>query len=316
MAQNTIERKLGELSFESGGTSTLELPRSHYYERLNLLVDWDVTVDATGGSFNELGIADLIKEIRVQINGNQTLKSTSFGLSHEIDKYQYGTRPVYDEPDLSTASNQTGQMQTFVDFTITPDDFAAMLPAFQTSDAVLTINWGTSADVSADVTVNDATVQVLSKERVRESVAGTQTKEKKVLNALMAFKEREKSVPITTTGTTPIELPRGNVYYSVPFMVFDGGSPSNDLIDSFAVKEDGVTTHRETTFDLARSKDKQEYGIENLTDGLAYVNFGKNGDLTDVIPTAGIDKFELLPENGSAPSDPAKIRLVTQELIR
>jgi len=285
-------------------------------KRLNLLVDWDVTVDATGGSFSELGIADLIKEIRVQINGNQTLKSTSFGLSHEIDKYQYGTRPVYQEPDLTTASNQTGQMQTFVDFTITPDDFAAMLPAFQTSDAVLTINWGTAADVADTVTVNDATVQVLSRERVRESVASSRSKEKKVLNALMAFKEREKSVSITTTGTTPIELPRGNVYYSVPFMVFDDDSPSNHLVDSFSVKEDGVTTHRETTFDLARSKDKQEYGIENLSDGLAYVNFGKNGELTDVIPTAGIDKFELLPENAAAPSDPAKIRLVTQELIR
>jgi len=316
MAQNVIERKLGELSFKSGGTSTLELPRSHYFEKLNLLVDWDVTVDSLGGSFNELGIADLISEIRVQINGNQTLKSTSFGLSHEIDKYQYGTRPVYQEPDLSTASNQTGQMQTFVDFTITPDDFAAMLPAFQTSDAVLTINWANSAAVADTVTVNDATVQVLSRERVRESVASSSSKEKKVLEALMAFKEREKQIPISTTGTTPIELPRGNVYYSVPFMAFDGGSPTNDLIDSFAVKEDGVTTHRETTFDLARSKDKQEYGLEQLTDGMAYVNFGKNGNLTDVIPTAGIDKFELLPENSAAPSDPASIRLVTQELIR
>jgi len=321
MAQNVIERKLGELSFKSGGTSTLELPRSHYYERLQLLAHWDVTVNtADAASFTELGILDLIQSVRVQINGNQTLKNVSFGLNHYVDNYQYGTRPVYEEPDLSDASNQTGDMETFVDFTIAPGDFAAMLPAFQTSDAVLTINWGTAAnvvDTEAELDVNDVTVEVRSRERIRESVADTQSKEMRVLNALMAFKEREKKKEISTAGVTPIDLPRGNVYYAVPWLVTDDATPSNDLVSEFEIAEDGVTTHRDLTTSLARAGDKQDFGVEYLRDGFVYSSFGTDADLTDVIPTAAVDKFELkLDTANTTPTGNAAARVVTQELIK
>jgi hypothetical protein len=322
MAQDVIERKLGELAFKSGGTSTLELPRSHYYERLQLLAHWDVTVNTAGATtFNELGILDLIQSIRVQINGNQTLKNVSFGMNHYVDNYQYGTRPVYEEPDLGTASNQTGDMESFVDFTIAPGDYAAMLPAFQTSDAVLTINWGTAANVVNDETeldVNDVTVEVRSRERIRDTVAKSgSSKETRVLNSLMAFKEREKKEQITAQGQTPVDLPRGNVYYAVPFLVTDDATPSNDLVSEFEIAEDGVTTHRDLTTSLARAGDKSDYGIENLRDGFVYPAFGVGADLNDTIPTAGVDKFELkLDTENQSPTAPAATRLVTQELIR
>jgi len=318
MPQKSLERQIGELTFESGGTSTLELPRSHYYERLNLLTDWDITVDATGDTDSETGIHELIQNIRVTLNGNQTVKSVSHGLSHFIDHYQYGTQPVEDTVDLTTASQQTGQIQTFVDFTITPGDLSAMLPSFRTSDLVLEITWGTDSDLTdgGNVTINDATTKVLTRERLRKSVASDRANEDAILDRLMAFKEREISKTLDVAGETTIDLPRGNQYYAVPFYVVDSDEASNTLVDSFKVVEDGVDVHRSVDFDVARTKDKQLYNVENRQDGFSYVAYGHRGNLSDVMPTAGMDSFELAVDTDStAPSSPAKVRLVTQEII-
>lgn len=321
MPQNQLRRDLGELSYSSGQVSELELPRSHYFERLGLLVDYEVESDGTDGE-SENGILELIDRIEVVLNGNQTLKSTSFALSHFIDWYQYATRPVYDgvdhtQDDVTNGTTQSGNLQTFVDFATAPGDKSAMLPAFKLSDAVLRIKWGTDADVGSDVNVIDANVKVQSKERLRASVADTSNREQKVLNQLMAFKERERRQTVNTAGMTAVEMPRGNVYYAIPYQVIDGDSPSNGFVDSFEVVEDGVETHRATDFGHARATDMQEYNLEAIQDGFAYVNFGHRGNLSDVISTSNMDSFELqVDTDGTAPSGTSHVRTVTQEIIR
>lgn len=318
MAQNQLRRELGELSYSAGQVSELEIPRSHYYERLGLLVDYDVTVgDGTVDNSSENGILELIDRVEVVLNGNQTLKSTSFALSHFVDWYQYATRPLYDPVDHLSATSQTGQLQTFVDFAVAPGDKSAMLPSFKLSDAVLRIKWGTDADVGSDITVNDASVNVQSKERLRASVADTSNREQQVLNNLMAFKERERRKTLDTAGMTPIKMPRGNVYYATPFQVIDGDAPSNDLVKDFEVVEDGVETHRAVDFGHARAQDKQEYNLEGIQDGFAYVNFGHRGNLSDVLSTANMDSFELqVDTDGTAPSGTSHVRTLSQEIIR
>jgi hypothetical protein len=317
MAQNILRRDLGELQYSSGQVSELELPRSHYYQKLALLADYDVDVGSTTDNQSENGILELIDRIEVVINGNQTLKSTSFALSHFIDKYQYAAPPILDRLDHSSATNQTGEMQTFVDFALAPGDKSAMVPSFKLSDAVLRIKWGTDANVASDVTVNSASLQVQSKERLRSSVANSSEKEQEALNNLMSFKERERRKTLQTSGVSTVELPRGNVYYAAPYQVIDGDAPSNSLVESFEVVEDGVENHRAVDFDHARAIDAQEYNIRDRTDGFAYVNWGHRGDLTDVVSTNGMDAFELkVNTEGTSPTNPAHIRTVTQEIIR
>ena len=317
MAQNTLRRDLGELSYESGQVSELELPRSHYYQKLGLLADWDVTVNTAGTAQNENGILEAIDRIEVVLNGNQTLKSVSFPLSYFIDQYQYATPPIRDTLDYSSATTQTGQMQTFVDFQVAPHDRSAMVPSFKLSDAVLRIKWGTDADIADDVTVNDLSLKVQSVERLRSAVANSSSKEQQVLNNLLAFKERERRQTLNTSGVTPIELPRGNVYYAVPWQVVDGDSPSNNLVKSYEVVEDGVENHRVVDFDHARALDKQEYNLDSRADGFVYTNFGFRGDLNDVLATGNMDSFELkVDTDGTAPTAPSHVRNVTQEIIR
>lgn len=317
MAQNTLTRKLGELDYSSGQITELELPRSHYYQRLNLVVDYDVDVNTVDSGQVGNGILELVDRLEVTLNGNQTLKSTSFALSHIIDHYQYGTEPYHDSLDLSSATNQTGRIQTFVDFTIAPGDLSAMLPSFRLSDLVLEVKWGSDSDIAGDVTVNSATMKVESTERLRKSVATSQTREGEVLDSLMAFKEREKRQSIGSTGETVVELPRGNVYYAIPFQIHDSGSPSESLVSGVEVAEDGVELHRSTDFDLLRATDKQQYNLEALAPGFAYVNFGLRGNLTDVVASQTLDQFDLTVDtDGTAPTDPAEVRMVTQEIIR
>lgn len=312
---NTLERTHESIQYEPGSTVTIDLPRSHFYERLNLLCDYDVTV-GTAGEPNEAGILDLIEDISVTFDGSQTIKSTSFAMSHYIDWFQYQTRPVFDDVDFGTTGDYTGQMQTFVDFLVSPGQYGAMLPSFQFSDLTLSVKWADASAVADGVTVNDAEIQVESTERKRRSVPTKSKPMQQILDRLHGFKERERRRTIDVTGATSINLPRGNAYYSIPIQIFDDGSPSNDLIDNVTVEENGVSTHKDTTFSLLRANDKQQYGIESIPDGFAYINYGVHGDLSDVVNTANMDSFELrLDTGGTSPTD-AEARVVTQEIVR
>jgi len=316
MPNNQLIRTHETIDYEAGNSVTIDLPRSHFYERLNLVMDYDVTVNTADTPQNGAGILDLIEDISVQFNGNKTPKSTGLAMSHYIDWFQYGTRPVYDGLDLSTASQQTGQVQTFVDFLVHPGQYGAMLPSFQFSDLTLTINWATDAAVADDVSVNDASVAVQSKERKKKSVPTPQKPLSDILDALAGFKETERTKPLNVEGDVSIDLPKGNTYYGVPVLILDGDSPSNDLVSHVKVEEDGVSTHKDTTFDLLRAEDKQQYGIEERPTGFAYINYGIHGNLDDVVSTQNMDAFELNLTTSKAPSAPAEARVVTQELVR
>jgi len=318
MAQNKFEREIASVDY-ADGDATVELPRSHYFERLGITVDYDVTVNTPGTPQNGAGILELLDNLSVTLNGNQTVKKTDLAMSHYIDQFQYGTRPLADDLDLSSATQQTGTLTTFIDFTLRPGDLSAMIPAFETSDFTLDLGWGSDSDIADDVTINSATATVTSTERLRKSVASSRNKEERILSNLMVYKERQKRKVLDSTGVTEIELPRGNVYYATPFRVFDADSPDNDLVDRFSIVEDGVETHKDVSYDAARARDVTEYGFasKDHPDGFVYPNFGLKGDLDDVVATQGMDSFELQVDTGDvAPTAPAEIQLVTQEIIR
>ena len=313
---NTLERTHETIDFEPGSTVTIDLPRSHFYERLNLLADYDVTV-STAGSQKNAGILDLIEDISVTFDGSQTIKSTSLAMSHYVDWYQYQTRPEFDAVDWGTAADYTGNLQTFVDFLSYPGQYGGMLPSFQFSDLTLSVKWSTIDQITdADATINDASIEVQSRERKRRSVPTKKRPMDKILDSLHGFKEVERRRSIDVSGTTTVELPRGNAYYAVPIQVFDGGSPSNDLVEQVTIEENGVSTHKDSSFSLLRAEDKNQYGIEDRPDGFTYLNYGLHGDLSDIVPTANMDDFALqLDTDGTAPTDPAEVRVVTQEIV-
>lgn len=316
MPNNQLIRTHETVQYDPGSTTTIDLPRSHFYERLNLVMDWEVTT-GTAAAQNGAGILDLIDDISVKFNGNKTPKSTGLAMSHFIDWYQYGTRPVYDAIDYSTASTQTGKVQTFVDFLVHPGQYGAMLPSFEFSDLTLSIKWATAADVGDDLTVDSASVAVESTERKKKSVPTPNRPLSAILDALSGFKETERAKPLSVSGETSIDLPKGNTYYGIPVLVIDNDSPSNTLVEDVVVEEDGVSTHKDTTFDLLRAQDKQQYGIEDRPTGFAYVNYGIHGNLDDTVQTADMDAFEMTVDTGqTSPTSPAEVRYVTQELVR
>lgn len=318
MPNNQLTRDLGTLEYDAGNTVTLDLPKSHFYERLNLVMDYTVTSDGTSGEVGS-GILDLIESIEVKFNGSDTIKSTSLAMSHFIDLYQYGTRPIFDAVDHSSASQQSGQVQTFVDFLIAMQQYGAMLPSFAFSDLQLRIKWGTASDVGSDITsVDSASVSVQSKERIKSTVPKPQkgiTLEK-VVKSLQGFQETEIRKQIDVTGDNVVTLPEGNTYHSIAVLVYDNNLPDNDLVSRVEVEENGQTTHFDTEFSLLRAQDKQQYGFETLPTGFAMLNYGFRGNTDDVVSTKGMDSFEMtLDTDGTAPTAPAEARVVTREIV-
>jgi hypothetical protein len=311
MAENNqLTTPIGKLDYEAGETKELRIPRSHYLQHLNILVDWDVTVNTADTPQVENGILELVDSVELVYDGSTTLKNTSMATSHFLDWYQRGTRPVFDGLDLSTASQQTGTLQTYVDAKVHPDVITGLFPAFATSDFRLRVKWGTDASIADDVTVNDATMRVEAARRRRDTV------KEGYINQYKAYKEVETTTPITQSGKTVIELPRGNRYYGLAVQVLDGGDPDEDLVDSVALEEEGTITHRESTFDAVKAQDKLDYGLETLAPAFGVLNYGIDGSLTDTVDSSMLDQYELTVDtDGVVPTDPAKVKVMRMEVV-
>lgn len=317
MPNNQLIRDLGTLNYEAGETKELDLPRSHYFERLNLVANWTATI-GTGGAQSGNGILDLIDRVEVQFNGDSTVKSTDFALSHFLDQYRYSTQPLADRVDYASATQQSGQLQTFVDFLLGARQYGALLPSFGMSDLTLKVKWATASNVGADVTVDSASIDVQSRERKKGTVAAgnPNLSTDDVVDRLQGFKERQRTVPLDYDGVHTVKLPKGNIMYAIGVQILDNDAPSETLIENVEVLENGVGTHKASTVDLLRAQDKQQYGIEQTAPGFFILNYGQNGDTDDVVSTAEMDSYELkLDTDGTVPTDPAEARIVTQEIV-
>jgi hypothetical protein len=311
MAQNNkLKRAVGTVDYEAGTTKTLELPQSHYLLHLNCLADYDITVNTADTPQNGNGVLELISNLEVRFDGSSTLKSQSLATSHFVDWYQRGSRPRYDPLDLSSATQQTGKLQTFVDAQVHPAVATGMFPMFATSSLELRVTWANSSEIADDVTINDASLSVESVERRHQTVRDS------YLNNYQAFREVEKTEAITASGETSIELDRGNKYYAVAVQIEDDDTPDNDLVEGVTLRENGVDIHRSTTVEKAREGDRLEFGLEKLAPGFFILNYGTFGDLTDVVDSAKMDQYELvLNTDGDSPTDPAQARVLRQQLV-
>lgn len=306
---NTLERNQPTIEYEAGRTKKIDLPREHYYEALNLVLDATVTT-GTSASKNGNGILDLIEQVKVEYNGSKTPKSQSFAMSHFVDYYEYGSRPRLDEVDYSVASQQDVLAQSFVQFLLEPRHLATPLPSFLFSTLTLEIKWADASAIGSDVTVDSAAVKVESTERKRSSIED----ESSVLDNLMVFKETEMTRSIDSEGSTQIDLPQGNVYHSIPTLVVDNGSPNDALVESYEIVENTVDTHAAVDWDMQQSKDYAMYRVEEPETGFAIPGYAVGGDISDAVDTSGMDSYNYVLETG-APTGDAYAQVVTRELI-
>lgn len=306
---NTIERtQYADLEYKPGGTTTKSLARSHYYEDIGLLLDFEVTPGG-GAEPVDNGILDLIEDIEVRINGEKSVKSLSLPMNHDLNWYRDASRPIADDVDWTDETAQSGTIQTDVNFLAAPGLYVSMLPSFRYSTLDLRIKWAPESEVATAIESLSATVDVESRERLRSSVNGGSPIDTGF------FKENERRFTLDATGTNTIELPIGNRYHSIAVQVLDDGTPDEDLIDGVKVVENGVETHVDTTFSFLRANNYQDYNLEALADGFAVINYALRADLDDVIDTSGMDQFELeLDTGGDVPND-AEVRVVTRELV-
>lgn len=311
MPSNTLQRDQPTAEYKPGRTVKLDLPREHYYELLNLVLDYSVDVGAAA-SIDGNGILDLIENVKVEYNGDKTPKSQSFAMSHFVDNYEYGSKPLLDPVDPTTEGTQTGRAQSFVQFLMSPNSYGAMLPSFLFSGLTLEIKWATADAIGSDITVNEAdtAVRVESRERKR----GTVPNESTVVDNLVVFKETEVRRELASQGRNTVDLPQGNVYHSLPTQIINDGSPDDDLLDRYEIVENSVDTHKAVSWDLQRANDYQRYQIEEAEDGVGFINYAQGADTDDVVATSGMDSYQLQLYAGAEPVD-AKAKVLTREII-
>lgn len=320
MPQKKLVREVGSADFTEGGNSSVDLPRSHYYRAIDVVVDYTITVNTAPTSPTFGRERNIVDSLNVQADGNKNLKQYTFLSSWFSTEYEEGTEPTWEKYDSSSAGTYSGTVATRIYFAV-PDgnggsDFGTAVPAFTLSDFTLNIGWGITSDVdTGDITIDSATAHILTHEQKRSSVAKPQSKqEQKVVESRMVYKERQVNKTVDKDGDNPVSLPLGNAYYGIQVFDADGSKTPQSGITDVEVLENNVDTHIDSSYSAIRAKDKTQYGLENVPARVGRIDFGRRGDFDQVIPTQGLDAFDAV-FTASGPASGEQARLVLKEIV-
>ena len=293
MGMKILERELGTLTFSAGQTSTLQLPRNYAYRNLSLRFNCDLTwTETTAGVVRDSSPAQLIQSIQIRANGRDVIKNFDFAALHRLTQLRTGTRPEYTGPASTGAqTNFLAVVSALVQFemyrAIKPID--TLLDSSGLSTLELIITWGNGADIMGGayvgtVTVNSGTLRVGSVEAVGVP-PGTR---------FMVNKEFAITHTITAVNTRlQIQVPVGNLYRAFLLTTESDAVNVNTILNQVTLQS-GTEVFKLRN-DLALQADnKVELGLETWPAGLYYLEFVKDGRLTEMLDTARLSSLEFI----------------------
>ena len=237
-----MKRYLGRLNYASGATSTLSLPREHFYNRLLLdfVLEAQTSTANTWCANSHKLIAPRIEEIA---NGQLVIKSFS-----EYQKYcnnflTYGS-PSYEVGAGVAASTAARRLWIVIENAINTADITCLLPSHLLSSLDLKITWETAATLtnSGTLVVTSTYCDVYSLEMINQG----QDARAAILN-----KQTVLSKTVTATGYAEIDMPLGNVYRELTLFTQGGATATGyqlNTVTDIELIQDGVVYHRKTNY--------------------------------------------------------------------
>ena len=157
------ERPIGSVPYITNTTQVLVVPRDKPIRRITMRVVLSLTTTATAPTYTEDDMLNVIKKIRLVMNGNDNKFNVNARLWFYVEQYEKGTQVQRIAPTTTISTTADAVVTLIADFAQdrkNEDDFTALLPARRLSSLNLEIDWGGTTDIA---TANAPTINVASK---------------------------------------------------------------------------------------------------------------------------------------------------------
>ena len=312
MVLQTKERPLSnEVSFVGNTTQRIEIDRDNLIRRMAMLFNFVITTATTPATtIIQDDLLNLVKKIRLVMDADDNKFNVDLTKWFFVEQIEKGTTPFRDAFVIPTGSTTTTfQVLVNADFAQARQnlsDVTALLDAPNKSSLFLEIDWGDIADVVE--TVNDTTVDSLTNMKISlTEVFDDQGAEANAELATAGFIDLRE-------GTDQFTITKANTSYDDSVLQEQiEPVPANILTHLLVGREDitnvtGTSTRSNTainqvkvenikgvgekivqaTYDQLHLGNKSEYGLEQIQDGVAYIDWidQRRGGLANFVAEA------------------------------
>ncbi len=302
--------QLPTLTYSSGGTSTLKLPKTFLHRALTLRFRGLATIGvATATQIGE-GILNVIKKIELvgdgrkvywAIDGASAFRMSNLMLGKQGEFFQNlltaGARPFFWSYQLHHEA--VGMRQ--------PND--SFFDPRRHEEVELRITWGTDAEI---ITPGGGGTAVISGTLDAILEQTTDGAESVILNRLLTY--REDSIAATNANYS-YEIPRNGLLVGMLFKTTRNGVPVDDIINRITVKSDSTFYHVDgLRWDTLRGKNLVEHHLDRPSaalaatgypatfdpnyagwapEGYAFVPFVEDGMVSSALNTLALNTLEV-----------------------
>jgi hypothetical protein len=263
-----------KLPFVANSKQSIRLPLEGYVTRYDLKLRINVTTGASGGAPKEDAIARLIKSMRIESAGGKVHFAVADGRQLKYMNY-YDLAGQVHEDALPTAANVTAdvyaQYYIYWGFNpLNPFDASVVLPARDTQNLVMSVDWGSASDLGSGYTINGGEITITQHQLLLD--AGEKVSD------LFPYGYVEPRYQATSIAIGAVvtdlklqdDVPVGDVLRRVIILQLDSADNRSDA----EVSELGILLPKERTIPFridwksAVLKDRSEYNLPATITGL------------------------------------------------
>lgn len=294
------KRLVNRIDFKLSTTKSLEIPRDKPIRRMTLRFFFKITNTVTAPTILEGDILNLIKRIRVLLNGDDKKYDVTGVQTFYLEKNDKHSEPYLSKAPTAASAVATAEVLLTIDFSSAQNrqdegDIGELLMSHRFSSVFLEIDWGAAADLaSANApTISEVTGESGCDVEIREASGQVEVKD------LSKPDSASKKISVFELDTTDIRVgvdtktvdkayanlddaslqsnvrPSPTVILTTMFIVRDNKIRDNALIEKIRLQQDSPDTLQmiEGRFKTMWAEQKAENEIESIDTGILYFDW-------------------------------------------
>lgn len=288
------QRPLTKIDFAVDDTKTLAIPRDKSIRRMILRFIINLTTTAATPTYTEDDILDIIKKIRLVMDGSDNKFNVSARKYYYVEQFEKQTTPAKVAPTTSVSTTADAIVVLTMDFAndrLDRNDLSALLQARKLSSLDLEIDWGKAADLATanvpTVNVSDSSCEVEILEVSGEVEATDESGEETSTNVFDLdvddIRETESTVEIPTADKQSFDADTvkenitpapANILMHM-LMVTDNKIKTDALLTSIKIQQESPTEKRliQRTYKSLREEGKTEHALESIPVGIVFLDY-------------------------------------------
>ena len=258
-----------------GKKVSVSIPRDNFIQKMMMRMDLVYTT-AGGASVAEDGILNILKNITLTADGNDTKRSMALKRLYYLNVLAYSVKPELVDIDVSVAAGKAASVSFEIGFfgkQFHPDDldYSALLPASEYSSLELIFDIDATTALGTNQTITAGTLDISVKEipldasEIRQ-LYGSKLAGKPVrFEKLSAISETEDEQPVSAALSNygfVYELPTSGTLLRSVIFPSQSALRNDALVTGFKIRDNRTKQDlKEESWKQAQSRDKYEYGI-------------------------------------------------------